>query len=263
MSVLGLKENLVKLPSQGKCYDLTKLPLINGDSVKVRPLVAGDQRYLAGTGGDPYLFYTTLLNRVVLEPKNVSFDCLLMDDVKAILYGNRILSYGEAYHLAFNCDNCQQFNDKEFSLYNVPTVDADEVEGDFAAYNLEFELDAGKSTAKKATAHLGTLGDEKYIAATLTAMRQKGDLKNENLDRGFVRLAQAIDTLDGETLPMHSKFAALEMVSNETFDEFGEFLVKKGIGIQPTISLECARCNFANEVGLAITHDFFRPPRRN
>ncbi len=36
----------------GQVYEPDRIPMVNGDSVVIRPFVAGDQRYIAGKGGD-------------------------------------------------------------------------------------------------------------------------------------------------------------------------------------------------------------------
>ena len=127
MGVLELKENDFRLPSRGLAYDMDKCPLINGDSITIRPLTAGDLRYLAGTGGDVYRAYQGLLSRVIVAPENMDLDELLLDDLNALLFAVRIRSFGPEYDVKLQCQQCEKIQTKELSLYDVKSRNAEDI----------------------------------------------------------------------------------------------------------------------------------------
>jgi hypothetical protein len=261
--VLRLKSLNFTFPSLGASYE--DLNLIDGNSVEFRPLVAGDQRHLATVGSDPYKIYQSLLSRVIQKPQPMNVDKLLMSDINALLFAVRIKSFGPEYSIGFQCESCGSDQKQDMSLLEHLQVKySDEVEG-WSAKDLKLDL---PMSGKKLTLHLLTLGDEKQISSILTAWQRNGRSKNPDIDRIYLTLAQAIDTIDdlgtaeGKPLFITDKYTIIDNLPIPDAEALSAFVNKDEIGILPTQKVDCSFCSYTNEVALSITPDFFRSSTR-
>jgi hypothetical protein len=253
MSTLQLKERVFQLPSQGKFYK--DIPLVNGDSVVIRPLLAGDQRYLAASG-DSYSSYTTLLNRIVVEPKSCDFNQFLLVDINAIILGVRVLSFGTLYKMPFLCQDCGELNRAyPVMLDTVELTFADELPG-LQVTDLDLEL-----SGKKIKYHLPTLNDERLINAQLNVFRRSKRMKNENTDLAFITLCQKIDTIDEKPVNFEQKFNFLENVSQDEYDSLEEQLNRFTLGVSNSVTTTCEACQKTQSARFVTTPDFFRTNR--
>lgn len=254
--ILRLKSTIFTFPSLGIPYE--GLDLINGDSVEIRPLVAGDQRYLANAGSDPYKIYQSLLSRVIVAPK-FNVDSILLADVNALLYAVRIMSFGPEYEISFTCENCGNPQKAEMSLEKDMMIKYADETPDWSATNLKLELPRSK---KILTCHLLTLGDERAISTTLASWQRTGRSKNPQVDRIYLRLAQLIDTIDGAEALITDKYTAIDNMPIPDVEAIGELINKEDVGIVPEQLADCSACSYQNEVVLSITPDFFRSSTR-
>jgi hypothetical protein len=257
MSVLNLKENLFELPSLGLAYADSKMTLLQGSHVKVRPMTVGDQRHMSGLGGDAYQVYFNMISRLVVEPTDLVIDDLLLDDVNAILYAVRIRSFGEEYSVSFNCSECGAKNKHILSLAELKVRTADDVK-DFDDKNLEITLQG-----QKVTYHLSRLRDEKKISKHLVSLRKTGKVQSPETDKLYVRYAQLIDTVNGRELDIEDKLSFVDDLSIVDLEEFAESINNSSLGVLPDVTIECSnpRCSADNEVRVVASPDFFRPNR--
>ena|ERR1019366_4495424 len=261
MSVLNFKANVFLLPSEGKPYDPAKFNLINGDSVKVRPMTVGDQRYLSGTGGDAYQIYFSMIDRLFVEPKMTNLiDDLLLDDINAMLFIIRIVSFGDEFGLEFSCDTCGHHNKHSLKLSELDFVYASEIE-DFDADVVEIEVGG-----KKLTMHRNRMRDEKIITKQMKNLAKiPGLIQDEGMDRLYVRYAQLIDLIDGEKPPFFKdKMAFIDNLSIQDLEDLAEAVNKQSIGVMPNVKVDCSAgsCGVENEVRVAVSPGFFRPNPR-
>jgi hypothetical protein len=235
------------------------MQLINGDSVKIRPIVTGDTRYLSGKGGDNYQTYYNMIERLVVEPK-VEVDDLLLDDVNAILFIIRIMSFGEDYEIEFDCISCQQETKKTLKLSDLSIINAHEKK-DYNPSSLEIKL--SKNVVK---VHAIRLKDEKAITRKMEDLSKLGMIHNEFVDRLYVRYAQLIDEIDGEPQAFFKKkMEFIDNLSPMDMDELSYQIDQQSIGVVQAVSVDCdhANCGKANNVRIGVNANFFRtPPRR-
>lgn len=259
MSVLKLQENVFQLPSQGVPYEQSDIKLINGDSVKIRPMTVGDQRYLAGAGGDAYQTYYGMIDRLVVEPK-LSVDDLLMDDVNAILYTIKILSFGEEYDLSFECQSCGHLNRQKLKLTELEVVNAEDIPG-YDPNALEVKL--GKHTL---TIHAIRLKDEKAVSKQMKNLAKTNIVQNESVDRLYVRYAQLIDQIDGKPVMFFKdKMAFIDGLSIGELDELADIINAQSVGVIPRVKVECtdSGCGAENDVRVGVSAAFFRPSAKH
>jgi hypothetical protein len=252
MGRLNINENNFQLPSRGLAYDLEKVPLINGDSITIRPLTAGDLRYLSSVGPDTHRAYIGLLSRVVVAPENLPFDELLLDDINALLFAVRIRSFGPEYTIGFRCNECDTAQTQEILLTDALSRDAEEIE-DFKANDITVQL-----TAHKVTAHLACLKDEAKATKLMKELKAFGKIQNEDVDRAYVRLATYIDTIDDKRMPPKVCFEFLDNSAPGDPEALGAALNERAVGLLPTQPIACNSCGTDNEVRLVITPAFFR-----
>lgn len=253
MNVLDLKADIFRVPSLGLAY--APDTLINSDSVKIRPFVSGDQRHLAKQT-DSYRGYFSLLSRLVLSPEKLAFDELLLGDINAMLFAVRLRSFGPNFDVDFSCEMCQAKNHQIADLNNVMVRQADEFEN-FKAEGLEIELNG-----KAVTIRLPRLKDEKKLIDNMKSLKVKGNrVSDSDIDRSYVRLMQAIETIDGKKPILVEAFDFVDNLPIPDIERFGQFLNEHDIGIIKEQKLTCDTCQFENTITLGISAEFFRPSR--
>src|ERR1700733_4732288 len=256
MDLLSVQERLFQLPSLGRGYE--DVPFIAGDSVKLRPIVTGHQRDLAKAGSDPYRVYFTMLNTFVVEPK-MAWDELLMGDVNAIMFAVRLMTYGKDYPIEYTCEECGAKQKVDVYLTVVPKKTADDVD-DFQTEGLELMLNGCGS---KITMHLGRLKDEKVVSGQMRTMEKADRVKQVDVDRALLSLAQLIDSIDGNTkMVLPEKFEFVLNLDGYDMNQVNDFIMASRIGLMPVPGIICKRCSWENEEVLQFNAAFFRAPRR-
>jgi hypothetical protein len=252
MTALELKQQTFELPSQGRSYSPT-LNLINGTSVNIRPWTAGDQRYFAVNQNNLYEAYTTFVQRLVIAPKPLESDLLLMEDVNAIVFAVRIMSFGVDYPMPFICKYCREVSQGVAKLDKVNLWKAEEIEN-FSAVDMELKL-----KDHTLLLHRKTLADERMINSHMNTLRNRKMVQDEDLDRQFVTFAQQIDSIDGKQEAFQVKFEFLNNLSQGEYNKIGDFLNKQILGLESSVLMTCEKCKEDQEARLVITPEFFRP----
>lgn len=267
------KTNLYKLPSKGIPYkDSSTIKLINGDSVKLRPFLAGDQRNMPASNESDGMMqvFVNQFMKIVEEPKLESYDEFLVSDVFACLYMAKILSYGPEYTRTFFCTGCGAINkDHKFNMKDLDTRTPEDFEkfdeegNEISSYqfeNIEFE-----TTSKKVISyHLPRIKDKKKVDEVLVRWQKNGLSKkyNEAVDRDFLTLIQIIDTIDNKQDTDMNKLKQLEKWTAQDFNELLQLHQEKDTGVIATLPAECEFCGVESEVAMVVTPAFFRPTRR-
>jgi hypothetical protein len=254
MSFFQLNQTTFILPSMGLAYDLEKVPLLGGDSVKMRPFVAGDLRTFK-SGNDAYRLYFNLLSKIVVETK-LSFDELLLSDVLAILFAARIVSFGPEYGITYACDNCNSRERAEIDLSTIEVKYANEF--DFMPSDIPITLGKGIEV----TAHLPRLKDEKQLNMQLQSMKRSGTVVDEDIDRSYLRIAMLLDSINGEEeKSIMKKFEFVNNLPIQALNIFNEKLNECDSGIIPKFFDTCKACGWENELALGMGAEFFRPAK--
>jgi hypothetical protein len=251
MSIFQLKSTIFTLPSLGTAYDLKSIKLINGDSVKLRPFVAGDLRTFKSSN-DSYKMYVNFLSKLIVEPEKLNYDDLLLSDVVAILFATRLMSFGPSYGILYACESCGERNREEVDLSAIPVKYANEFS--FTPNDLQLEL--GEYTV---TTHLARLKDEKFLAAQMQNLKRANLIQDEDLDKSYMRIAILIDTINGE--PSTSPMRNFDFVNNlpiQCIKEYNDAVSEADSGIVPKIFASCSSCGFDNEIIVSMGSEFFR-----
>ena len=255
MNYLHVSGNMIELPSQGKPYDLDAVPLIQGTSVRAKLFLTENQRDFRAVLGskDIYKAYRLLLDQLMVEPR-CNPDPLLLTDVLAILYLVKIFSWGALTKYEYTC-RCGQSNSHELDMSSLMVTYAEEIPN-YSAAGIELEL-----TDHKITYHLPTLGDEKKVSNYINHLRKTDRLKGEGVDEQYIRMAQMIDSIDGdEKLSLQAKFNHVMKWRIEDQEYFNEDSAKRDTGIVlDQVDTTCTNCGALNVINLGITPDFFRP----
>lgn len=259
MDVLRLKDDTFELPSNGIGYDLDALPLLKGNSVCVRPFVVGDQRALIGVmgGGDTHRVYCKLLELLMTDPNpsKVDLDEMLISDVLTVLYASHIRSYGGDFDYEFRCEECGKKQQGVCLLTEVPVRTHDDFEN-FDPNNMDVSV-----CGHRIEMHEPRLRDEREINKFMGHLKKANRVVNTEADRMYVRMAQLIDSIDGEELSLTKRFEFLQKASPVVLEVMGEVLGEASTGIQfNEITTTCNNCGESNDVPLSIDLSFFRPP---
>lgn len=257
---MKLKTSVVTLPSQGTHLD--KSVLLNGDSVKVRNFLMEDHRKCSNAAGSlsVYNYFKTVLETFLVEPtsKQINLDDFLMSDLLVVLYSIKAASWGDDFGLdPFRCARCSNTETPVLKISKFDVLYADEIEG-FKTKGLEYEL-----AGHKITCHLNTLSDEGAVQTGLKNLKKMNRLVNVALDESLLRVAQAIDTVDGKSAALLEKFDSLLKLPPEESEKLSDFIYESDVGIiLDNYEVNCPKCghNNSDEVDLGFTPTFFRPP---
>jgi len=253
MSSFVIKDTLFTLPSQGKAY--SDLTLVTGDSVRVRPFIASDQKTLAGSSGDAHKIYYNILSKVIVEPKGLDFDKLLLSDVNAILFAVRIMTYGPEYGVEHKCPSCGAQSDIRLNLQEVDVTYADGLD-DFS-FTHQLIIPKGDTISY----HLPTLGDEKIAGLAVAGIKKRrGFIENMDVERAFARIASLIDEVNGEKVVfIQKKIDYLNEMPANVYNELVDAISANDTGLSPTVELQCPSCQWIDDARLGINAEFFRP----
>lgn len=259
MNTLMLKETIFQLPSQGVLN--SELNLINGDSVKIRPFLAGDQKVMATRGSDPYRIYFNLLSRVIVGPEKLDVNKLLVSDANAILFAVRLMSFGPDYSFRAKCDNCDNTELINSDLSQIEVAYAEDIEGFAAETTITLP-----SSGDLVTVKLPTLEDEKFVATYMNGRKKKGESFSSQLDSTYIRLAQLITNstgMAGENVKSTvGKITYVESMQLNDLNFLVEAVSERDCGIRGNVSHICSSCGWDNELKVSITEEFFRSNTR-
>lgn len=254
------KTAIIKLPSLGIPYNSEAL--IERDSIRVKNYLMDDHRESSSAAASLslYNYFKLILDRFIVEPAAASLPLnkFLMSDILAILYTIKAASWGPDFTIhGFKCKACGQDKSPLLNMGNFNVLYADEIE-DYKATGIELAV-GGRTIS----CHLPTLGDEQDVLKGLADLRKTKGIKNPFLDENLMRLAQVIDTIDGQSHPLLIKFESLLKISVEECERVSSVLVDKDTGILlEEFKVLCPVCEVDNsdEVDLGYNPHFFRAP---
>lgn len=254
MKNLSLYSTEFELPSQGCVYEESVLG--GSSSVSIRPMVAADQKILAGSTGDSYKLYRKLLSAFIVTPEKVLYDELLLSDIQTLLFVVRINTYGSEYHYNFKCPDCgaKEVKSLDFGILDIKTVtDLDSP--------LESDYEISLSNGDNLVLTRGRLKHEKQTRDSILRLKKRGAISTETpLDIAFVKLSHLIKSINEQDKTPQDALSYLDGLSIPLFDELTEHL-DHDIGISPRIFIECDGCGWADEIRVPIDAEFFRPKR--
>ena len=247
----------VELPSQGRFYPEGH-PLRGQSSIEIKQMTAKEEDILTSkTLLKKGIALDRALQSVVLN-KQINVNHMLVGDRNALIIGMRISGYSNLYETQVSCPSCGESNNYPFDLNKVNIYYGDKIgklkitdneDGSFEVQlpqtkaNVVFRLLTGYD--ENALLNLGGRskrkkdGEERVITGQLRniIVSVNGSTSKEVLNY----LIENIPSRDSRHLRMAYKAAA------------------------PTVDLtqdfECQECDFAQEMEVPLTADFFWPDR--
>lgn len=246
---------LVKLPSDGLSGSGSKL--INGHTVRVRALVLGDRREIAAAGktDDTYSVYKKMWDLLVVEPKNLDADKLLISDVAYAIFMSKIVTYGYASDEPVFCDKCDAVTPGIAHLEKMEVVHASDIKG-YSSTGIDIELPSGR----RITAHLPTLDDERKVQQMLRDMDKDGTARDKVMDKAYARRAVLIDAVNEEpVINIRNTFDEMMKWRDDDYYAFRDQINEKQSGLQnESIPATCSVCKTETEASVTLTPSFFR-----
>lgn len=257
VSSATMKETTYPLPSAGLAYKNLPMQLIDGDCIKIRPMLVGDQRRAGSAGTDPYFIYQKLLSRCVVHPNMDQFlDEILLSDATAALWAIRAITWGPEYKVEVTCTGCKVRKTQILDTSNLQIKRADEIDG-YKSTDIEVEIGD-----KVITMHLPTMRDSRNLSANINRLTRSKMLDDPENDSNFILVAGYIDTIDGKPVQnIGEAFTFVDGLLQEEFDKILTVVNDMDAGIQPVQVVTCKKCNREIDVVLTVTPEFFRPTK--
>ena len=273
---LLLEDQLFTLPSMGRVYDT--IELIGEGDVRLRSIIAADQKRMATTANNPYRMYQQFLSRHILEPENLVIDNLLLSDAVAILFGVYVVSHGSDFSIKFRCEYCSTADEKIVDMMDLDVIYADDKidEGCPLKMNNTVLLEGKKEIV---TFHLPIVKDERIAKQGFDSAKKRGkEMTAQNLDLDFYRMATYIDDIspaekmktetetEGDNpkpkLILEEKEEYLEKLSMRDYHSYRDAVVDADTGLKTSLEVACGGCGANNDVDIMLGPNFFRPPKR-
>jgi hypothetical protein len=244
------------LPSLGLPYG----DAVPAGRVTVDPFLIGEQIAVEKIMGskDAYLFFRTVLGRLLKSPADLDLDSLLLSDVYSLLYGIKQLSFGSDLPLSYKCP-CGVERSPVIKINELLVRNADEVEKEFGQYKSR-DLYV-KTQNHDIKYHLPTLADERKVQDYIRSLKKSGRSQSPDGETDYIRTAILIDELDGNTeLGTPQKYAALTKFTLADGMTFDKHMVEHDTGFVPDqMSDSCTNCGHVVTINPQITPEFFRP----
>ena len=240
---------VVQLPSRGVFYSDETL---KGGNVEIMPLIARDEKLLAGMQGDNIdEVIDTLLTRCLVS--KIAVDDLISTDKFYLLVALRANSYGESYEIPLRCQNekCKKEGTytlklpSDFETVYAPedAVEPFECSLPVSKFKVKFRLLRGK--------------DEKAIKAYV--QREAKKTKESGDPAFFYRMAKQIVSINGQTMEPVEIIDLLENLPIKDSRILQKELSKNLPGLVTVTSKECQNCKEPIYTSLPMTAEFFRP----
>lgn len=235
----------IKLPTLGRIYN-PPLPEI----ITIRALTARDEKVIFGSWSTKSI--DILLQKCIVEPKNLDISKLISADKLAILIHLRMLTYGEEYAYSVKCPACGK---KQKLIINMQT--------DYAYNELKAEDDFYPMHVK-----LPVCGDELEVYALNQDELEESErwikkfLKNANLEGDpsmLLRYAYMIKKINGDdSIPREQKYGYIESLHGKDFAYLQHRVEDFNLGFDFNVIKPCKFCGEDMEVYAGLGPEFFR-----
>lgn len=231
------------LPSKSLAYRNGSGKLLFKDGViQVSAMTVAEEKVMVSNakGSNPANKLATLINRTC-DLKGMTANDLLIQDVHAILFKIRSISYGNIYPFKFTCPSCSGVSNNGIDLDTHPVTYA---EDDFEDV-VEFDMPMSKSKIK----------------ARRFRLKDEGGKAQDSAGMMFEMLSRAVVEIDGT--PPATSYSAESWLNNLLVRDRAALTraINEGdnFGLQSTTSITCPSCNHVEEgVNIPFGVDFFR-----
>ena len=246
----------VELPSGGKFYPEGH-PLHGHDTIEIRHMTAKEEDILTSR---TLIKKGVALDRVlrnIIVNKRIELDSLIIGDKNAIIVAARVSGYGPMYETKVTCPNCAENQRYSFDIDEFKVYTGEEVE------NNEDVTDNGDGTFNTilprldltVTFRLLTGRDEKIMLNGLQSDKKR---KNEqSVTRQLKNMIVAVNGQESAKIINHLVDNIPSIDSRQIRTAYR--------AAAPTVDLtqyfECSECDYAQEMEVPLTADFFWPDR--
>jgi hypothetical protein len=231
------------LPSRSLAYTVSKDQLLFKDGViQISAMTVAEEKVMVSNakGANPSSKLAKLINRTC-DLKGMDAKELLVQDVHAILFKLRSISYGNIYPFKFTCPSCKAESDNGIDLDTHPVTYAKD---DFEDV-VELEMPMCKSKIK----------------ARRFRLKDEGGKSQDSASMMFEMLSRAVVEIDGT--PPATSYTAEAWLNNLLVRDRAALTraINEGdnFGLQSTTSITCPSCDHVEEgVNIPFGVDFFR-----
>jgi hypothetical protein len=247
----------VELPSGGKFYPEGH-PLHAQESIEIRQMTAKEEDMLTSR---TLLKKGIALDRVIgslIVDKRINPDALLIGDRNAIIIATRVSAYGNDYTTKVTCPSCMTVQEFAFDLNSANIYQGEtEKEGWIINDNNNgtFNLTLPK-TRVVVTFRMLTGRDEKAIFSGMEQDR-KQKKHEQNITRQLKNIVVAVND-DASPQAIDYLIANIPSVDARHIRLAYRFVAPN---VDLTQDFECAECQFAQEMEVPLSADFFWPDR--
>jgi len=248
----------VELPSKGKYYPENH-PLHDQDSIEIKQMTAKEEDLLTSR---TLLKKGVALDRLIaslIVDKRINPDTMLVGDRNAIIISARVSGYGNVYTTNVTCPQCSSNQEFSFDLNkaNIFSGDSEDMKEWDTSDNGDGTFDISLPRSRVAVTFKLVTGREERALFTGVESDRRQKKHEKNVTR---QLANTVIAVNGDSSPQAIKYLVDNIPSMDS--RHFRHAYKR---VAPTVDLsqhfECAHCEFAQEMEVPLTADFFWPDR--
>ena len=231
--------SLVRLPSNGKLYDINELSIQN--------MTVAEEKFLLGSNGNKSI--STILSKCVIDGEKIDFNNLIEADRFFLLVQIRVLTYGEDYDVNLRCANCNKSFEHTIKLSELEVDELDDTFHD----HWEFVLPGCKDTI------------------TMTIPRVKDNIENErlakkksekfhlNMDevRYIFSMMLGIEKVNGMDMLPDELYTYISNLSGKDSAFIRKQMNQIKVGYDTNLETDCPHCGETFKFALPMSASFF------
>lgn len=241
-------ETKVSLPSNGRLYD-EEIP----KEFTLRAMTTGEEKLLLGSTSTEDVF-DKILQKCIVEPKNVNLKKLIAADKHYLIMKLRIHTYGSEYTIELNCPHC---GSKQEVTLNLDDFIVNELTDDFVE-PIEFKLPMSED---EISCKLLRDSDLDFIRKQSKKIAKSTNTSRSELEY-TMRMAKHITQINGEDIEFGEAQKYVQDMHGRDSAYFWFKLNEVLLGYDTSIEVECDSCGGEIEDVMPITSEFFRPKFR-
>lgn len=218
-----------------------------GTEIYARPLKVIEIKKLASLSDSNVDFIINDILKKATRGLQVE-DMYVADKIYLMLFLRANTFKDSSYVIKYMCPKCEKETSYHFGL---DMLNINYLPDDYDP-NAEFEL-MNKDTVS--TRFLRVKDD-------IEAGRFRENSANLDIDEELLTMAGMINTINGESVPLHQKYLYLIDLEGESFIDLKSYMEKYSIGVDPVMNVVCSNCGGTSPMGITFHPAFFVPTRR-
>ena len=230
---------VIKLPSNGKLYDINELTIQN--------MTVAEEKFLLGSNGNKSI--STILSKCVLDGEKIDFNNLIEADRFYLLVRIRCLTYGEDYDVNLRCANCNKTFEHTIKLSEL---DVDELDENFKDH-WEFELPACKDVITMTIPRVKDNVENEKLA------KKKSEKFHLNMDevRYIFTMMLGIEKVNGQDMLPDELYTYVSNLSGKDSAFIRKQMSQVKVGYDTNLETDCPHCGETFKFTLPMSSSFF------